>query len=82
MLDYCFHHPEIIGSEKVYEGYVFDKMERNDGLYQIIVYLTELKLTTRVTTSENVDNYQLCSFKVYLFSNEEKYKKKIRLQLI
>lgn len=82
MLDYCFQHPEIIGSQKVYQGYVFDKMERNDGLYQIIVYLPELKLTSRVTTRENVDNYQLCSFKVYMFHNEDKFKKKIRLQLV
>jgi len=82
LLDYCYQHPEIIGSEKIYEGYIFDKMERNDGLYQIIVYLPDLKLTSRVTTRENVDNYQLCSFKVYLFHNEDKFKKKIRLQLV
>ena len=82
MLDMCAKNPDIIDKEKVYDGYVFDKMERNDGLYQIIVYLPELRLTSRVTTRENVDNYQLCSFKVYLFYNEDKFKKKIRLQLI
>jgi hypothetical protein len=82
MLDLCMNNPDIIEKDRIYDGYVFDKMARNDGLYQIIVYLPELKMTSRVTTRENLENYQLARFKVYLFHNEEKFKKKIRLQLV
>lgn len=80
MLDMCFNNPEIL--EKVYEGYCFDKIIRNDGLYQFIVYLPELKLASKITIRENLDNFEKCSYKLYLFNNEEKFKKKIRLQLL
>ena len=62
-------------------GYTFDKILRNDGLYQYIVYLPELRLTSRVPMRECLDNYQSGKYKLYLFNDEENFKKKIRLQL-
>ena len=79
LLDICNNNPEIM--ERLYDGYAFDKIVRNDGLYQYIVYLPELKLTSRVTMRENLDNYQAGKYKLYLFNDEENLKKKIRLQL-
>jgi hypothetical protein len=80
LLDMCFNNPEIL--EKKYDGYNFDKIVRNDGLYQFIVYLPVLKLASKITVRENLDNFVKRSYKLYLFNNEEKFKKKIRLQLI
>ena len=66
---------------KLYNGYCFDKLARSDGLFQYIVYLPELKLTSRITIREDFKNYELNQYKLVLFNNEEKFKKKIRLHL-
>jgi exoribonuclease R len=79
LLHICNNEPGIM--DKYYDGYTFDKIVRNDGLYQYIVYLPELKLTSRVTMRENLDNYQVGKYQLYLFNDEENLKKKIRLQL-
>lgn len=67
--------------DKLYDGYCFDKIARSDGLFQYIVFLPELKLTSKVTIREDLHNYQLKQYKLFLFNNEERFKKKIRLQL-
>ena len=67
--------------DKLYDGYCFDKIARSDGLFQYIVFLPELKLTSKVTIREDLNNYQLKQYKLFLFNNEERFKKKIRLQL-
>lgn len=65
----------------IYDGYCFDKIDRNDGLFQYIVYLPELKMTSKITVRENMNNYQMRQYKLFLFNNEDKFKKKIRLHL-
>jgi hypothetical protein len=80
LLDLCNNNPELL--DKDYDGYIFDKIIRHDGLYQYIVFLPELKMNSRITIRENIENYDLKKFQLYLFNNEEKFKKKIRLQLI
>jgi len=80
LLNMCNATPEIM--EKTYKGYVFDKIVRNDGLFQYVVYLPELKMASRVTFRENIENYSLCDYKLFLFLDEERFKKKIRLHLI
>jgi exoribonuclease R len=80
LLDICYNKPDTL--DKIYDGYCFDKIVRNDGLYQFIVFLPELRLSSRITIRENIENYEKKHFKLFLFHNEEKFKKKIRLQLI
>jgi hypothetical protein len=80
LLDTCFNN--LGNLDAVYDGYCFDKLVRSDGLYQFVVYLPELKLTSRITVRENMENYELRQYKLFIFNNEEKFKKKIRLQLI
>jgi exoribonuclease R len=80
LLDTCFNKPETL--DKIYYGYCFDKLVRSDSLYQFTVFLPELKLTSRITIRENLDNYEKKQYKLYLFNNEEKFKRKIRLQII
>ncbi len=64
----------------VYDGYVFDKIDRNDGMYQYIVYLHEVKMVSRITLRENKENYTKMNFKIYLFEDQDTLRKKIRLQ--
>lgn len=66
----------------IYQGYCFDKLVRNDGLFQYIVYLPELKMTSKITVREDMENYEMRQYKLFLFNNEEKFKRKIRLQIV
>ena len=80
LLHLCATSTEIM--EQSYEGYVFDKIVRNDGLFQYMVYLPELKMASRVTFREDIENYDLRKYNLYVFHDEETLKKKIRLQLV
>jgi exoribonuclease R len=80
LLDLCYNTPGMM--EKEFDGYVFDKLERDDGLFQFIVFLPELKLSSRITMRDNVENYEKKKFHLYLFHDEESFKKKIRLHLL
>jgi exoribonuclease R len=79
LLDLCYNNPTVMNKE--YDGYLFDKINRNDGLFQFIVFLPELKLSSRITMRDNFDNFTCKKFKLYLFNDEEKFKRKIRLHL-
>ena len=80
LLGLCINTPEIM--EKEYDGYAFDRLVRTDLLYQFIVYLPELKLVSRITVREDIANFENRKFKLYLFNDEDNFKKKIRLQLV
>ena len=80
LLDLCVNNPSIM--EKEYDGYLFDKIIRNNGLFQFMVFLPELKLSSRITIRENLDDFENKKFKLFLFNNEENFKKKIRLHLL
>ena len=68
--------------DNIYDGYSFDKVVRNDGLFQYIVYLPELKMTSRVTICEDLAAYEKRKYKLFVFNNESKFKRKVRLQLV
>lgn len=80
LLDLCHNDTSVM--EKEYDGYLFDKIYRNDGLYQYVVFLPELKLSSRITLREDFTNFDCKKFKMFLFNDEEKFKKKIRLHLL
>ena len=60
-------------------GYIFDKLLRNDDLFQYIVYLPEIKMTNRITTTRDLKNLSSYNFKIYIFMDEIRLKQKIRL---
>jgi hypothetical protein len=80
LLDLCHNNQQIM--DKEYDGYLFDKINRNDGLIQFIVFIPELKLSSRITLRENYDNFTCVKFKLFLFNDEENFKRKIRLHLV
>lgn len=80
LLDLCSNDLTILSKE--YDGYMFDKIMRDDQLYQYIVFLPDLKLSSRITLREDIPNFDIKKFKLYLFNDEENFKKKIRLQLL
>jgi hypothetical protein len=80
LLDVCCNQSGVL--EKEYEGFLFDKLERNDCLYQYICYLPQLKLSSRITLRDNVENFSTKKVKLHLFHDEEKLKRKIRLEIL
>lgn len=80
MLHLCFNDPSIL--ERTFKGYCFDKISRGDGLFQYMVYLPDIQLTSRITIRDSLENFQEGNFKLYIFNNEEKFKKKIRIQYL
>ena len=68
-------------NDKVYSGYCFHEKLLDNGLYKYNLYLPELKTTSVVICSKLVllEKHQ---FKLFVFNNEDKMKKKIRLHLV
>ena len=77
LLNKCF-----LEKNPVYDGFLFDKMERNDGLFQYMVYLPDLKMVNRLVISVEHKNYSKHSFKIYIFMDEDRLKQKIRIDII
>ena len=48
----------------------------------MLFFLPELKLSSRIYIRDNFDNFLNKKFKLYLFNDEERFKKKIRLQIL
>ena len=65
-----------------YDGFLFDKMERNDGLFQYMVYLPELRMTNRLVSQFLYENYSKHLFKIYTFLDEDRLKQKVRIDII
>jgi len=80
VLNRCYSSPDIM--EREYKGVVFDKIIKNDGSINYMAYLEDLRLLSRVVTYVDVPNYSSQSFRMFLFEDEDKVKKKIRLQFV
>jgi exoribonuclease R len=80
LLDLCVNTPEIM--DKEYDGYIFDKLIRNDGLYQYIIFLPELKLSSKITIRDNFENFENKKCMLFLFNDEENFKQKIRVHIL
>ena len=79
LLHAFYKNPESI--EKTYSGYCFDEKALDNDLYKYNLYLPELKITSFVICSKLV-LFEKHQFKLFVFNNEDKMKKKIRLHLV
>ena len=68
--------------EEIFEGFIFDRIVRNDGLYQYMVYLPKIKLVNRVTTRHEREDNTMGKFKMYVFMDESRLKHKLRLEMV
>jgi hypothetical protein len=80
VLNRCFTTPDII--EKEHDGILFDKIVKNDGTIHYMVYLEKIKILSRITSHIDLHNHSYHKFRMFLFEDEDKCKKKIRLQII
>jgi exoribonuclease R len=80
LLNRCVKTPEIM--EQEHDAVVFDKIMKNDGSIVYTVYMENLKMIGRTITHLLLDNYSYVKIRVFLFEDEDKVKKKIRLQIL
>ena len=73
---------ENFENKKIYNGFIFDKMKRNDGLYQYMIYLQEIKMVNRLTTRHNKECLKFEKFKLFTFTDESNLKQKIRVEFV
>lgn len=76
----CTTKPSYL--DTTHNGVVFDKMIRNNGSFHYTVYLEDLRIMSKITTHFELQEYTINQFKLFVFENEEKMKKKIKLQVI
>jgi len=75
----CINDPTIM--ERSHEGVLFDRMVKRDGTVSYMVYLEKVKLLSRVTMNScDVPNYTGAKFRIYVFEEEDKAHKKLRVQ--
>lgn len=79
VLHKCINNP--IYMDMTHKGIVFDKLIKANGMYTYMVYLSNLKLLSRITCPYDLDNYSYHMFKMFMFDDEHSFKKKIRLQI-
>ena len=84
LLYVCDKNPELI--DQIHKGYAFSKKEvtyeNAEYKYEYLVYLPDMNITNRIFSNHEDLLYSSQEYKLYLFNDEEKFKKKIRLQLI
>ena len=76
----CFNNPEIM--EREYTGIILEKKKNDNGLFIYSVYLEELKMISRTKTKMDILEFSIQKVKIYLFEEEEKKERKIRLEII
>tara|TARA_R110001599_G_scaffold132402_6_gene309135 strand:- start:486 stop:2201 length:1716 start_codon:yes stop_codon:yes gene_type:complete len=79
ILTKCILEPEVLGYE--YNGYIFDVMNRNDGLYQYIVFISELKMINKFISYHKLEKFSKHTFKLYLFEDKDNLKQKVRYEI-
>ena len=84
LLYVCDKKPELM--DQIHKGYAFSKKEVTyenvENKYEYLVYLPDMNITGRIFSKQDDLLYSPQNYKLYLFNDEEKFKKKIRLQLI
>jgi len=82
LLEMCVNNPEVM--DRAFDGYVFDQTRdtRVASMFSYSVYLPDLKLMCYFKTAEDISDYALRQFKLYMFHDEDNFKRKIRVQIL
>ena len=73
-------NPKLI--DEIYDAIVTEiEIVEKNGIYCYNCYISKLKMFSRLKTREELNEYQKINIKLYLFNNEAKYKKKIKIEL-
>jgi exoribonuclease R len=69
------------GSSQEFSGILFD---RNfvSGKYEYAVYIEELKMFSRIKMEEYIENFTKSQFRIFVFDDEDRLCRKIRLNIV
>ena len=76
----CLKNPEYL--ENIYPAVLFDKIKRTSGSYNYNVFIEKLNIVSRITTHVDLNEYDKCNVKLFMFETEDKVKKKVKLQIV
>ena len=76
----CTKNPEYL--ENVYSAVVFDKIKRTSGSFNYNVFIEKLNIISRITTHVDLNEYEKCNVKLFMFETEDNVKKKVKLQIV
>ena len=79
VLNLCINNPNILN--QVYNGYIFDKVERPNNYLQYTVYIPSIKIITQINIKEHLQDYSCHKFKLYLIEDGMTLKRKIRAKI-
>ena len=79
LLKLCSDNKEIMNIH--HNGFIFDKLVRNDGLFQYMVYLEDLNMVNRIASRFDYENYSTHKCKLFVFNDEIRLKQKIRIEI-
>ena len=79
LLKLCVDNKELMNI--YHNGFIFDKLVRNDGLFQYMVYLEDLNMVNRIASRFDYENYSLHKCKLFIFADEIRLKQKIRIEV-
>lgn len=71
---------DVVG--KQFRGVIIDYCEVDYGFYEYTVYLEELKLLAKVRSADLVGVHSVATFSMFMFDDEDKLYKKVRLQMV
>ena len=81
LLNMCFGNNEIMNNK--HNGILFERtFNEKTELYVYTVYMENLKLISKIKSKEKFENNTEHTFKIFLFENEERTKKKIKLSFL
>ena len=66
---------------KTHKGFIFDKINRNDGLFQYMVYIESINMVNRIASRFDYDNFIYRDCKLYLFTDEVRLRQKVRVDI-
>ena len=66
-----------------FSGILFDRISKQeDGVYQYMVYIEDIKWLSKIVCRTLVDNYSRAQFRLFYFDDEDHVHRKIRLMLV
>lgn len=77
MLYRCTAHPAWM--QQSHPGVIFNRGLKPDGTYSYMVHLSDLRVLARFTSAEKYDEYQITPFRIFVFEDEDKLNKRIRV---
>jgi len=69
------------GSSQEFSGILFDRTSVS-ARYEYVVYIEELKMFSRIKLEDCIENFTKLQFRIFVFEDEDRLCRKIRLQMV